>query len=230
MADVLWPYLRWPLHSRTRLLGCLLALALVFVGAAQAGSSPNHRPDMTTPVKSEVRRVVYPTTAVVATPPVPSPIPSTPSTSTAEPDPADVALRFVRAWAQPGQTPGQWRQDMVALAQPGFLRLLARSSPADVPASEVVGPAVRVSNGPGVREYVVLTDVGTVRVTLLHEDRRWKVSAIAAPEPWIPIPAPVPTRVVAPSPSATGAVSPAVTASSSASSTPRQQSGSAEQQ
>ncbi len=184
MAEVLWPYMRWPLHSRTRFLGCLLALAFLAVVGAQARPAPEVRIAKVAAAMPSVQPAVVVTSRStgVATRSVPRPTAWPSSTPQATAEVANVALRFVQAWARPEEEARRWREGMADLVHPAFLQLLKRSNPAEVPASAVPGPAALVAAGPAVREYVVLTDVGTVRVTLVKEDGRWQVSAIAAPE------------------------------------------------
>jgi hypothetical protein len=101
-----------------------------------------------------------------------------PSLSAGGPDAATVATRFVTAWLKhTGVTGDQWRAGLTPHATPALMAKLAQTDPAGVPASQVVGQ-VRVVSHEAVVEALVPVNGGTVTLTLVVRDGRWKVDGI----------------------------------------------------
>jgi hypothetical protein len=104
--------------------------------------------------------------------------PAQPSVSAGGPDPTMVATRFVTAWlAHNGVTGEQWRAALTPNATPGLMAKLKDTDPAGVPANQVVGQ-VQIVNHDAVVEAAIPVNGGTVTLTLVLRDGRWKVDGI----------------------------------------------------
>jgi hypothetical protein len=141
-------------------------------GAAQRNQVGPELPPVSTPAAADASQgddsVAQPSDAPTARP----------SLSAGAPDPATVATRFVTAWLKhTGVTGDQWRAALTPNATPALMAKLAQTDPAGVPASQVVGE-VRVVTHDAVAEALVPVNGGTVTLTLVVRDGRWKVDGI----------------------------------------------------
>jgi hypothetical protein len=101
-----------------------------------------------------------------------------PSVSPGTPNPATVAGRFITAWLKhTGVSGDQWRAGLLPNATPSLMSKLKDTDPADVPASQLTGEVQTVSRG-GVVEATAPVNGGTVTLTLVVRDGRWKVDGV----------------------------------------------------
>ncbi|MEV6925534.1 hypothetical protein AB0M46_13690 [Dactylosporangium sp. NPDC051485] len=86
---------------------------------------------------------------------------------------------FVTAWARPDLPASDWHATVAPLAVPAYANKLSTVDPSRVPATRVTGPAVTVSATASAVLLDVPTDAGTVRVSVVLQDRRWLVDDLA---------------------------------------------------
>jgi hypothetical protein len=88
-----------------------------------------------------------------------------------------VAAGFAAAWVRSDLGAAQWLKGIVGFCEPGFAAKLASVDPANVPAHRVTGKP-RAVRAPANRsaQYAIATDEGTLTVTLVDLNGRWRVS------------------------------------------------------
>jgi hypothetical protein len=127
------------------------------------------------------------TSAPIATatpPPTPAPaVGTSPAAAGGDSSPAEVAVRFVTAWARPDLPVEAWQTDVIALATPQFGAQLRTVDPRNVPARSVTGPATLTSATDVAATVTVPTDTGPVVVDLAVMGTTWQVSALAPAGP-----------------------------------------------
>ena len=104
------------------------------------------------------------------------PVEDTPSA--AVPPDADAlaaVLGFATAWARPDLSTEQWATEIQPWCTPRFGALLSHVSPARIPARQITGKPTLTAQEPAARTYSVATDTGTLAVTVIPHDGRWKV-------------------------------------------------------
>jgi hypothetical protein len=199
------PVWQWPLRSPARLIGCLVVLAVIVVGANAAfgllpgrsssaggvfdsptGSvapTPPARALPTTPPAGEPTRL----------PPVPELTPRTLPLSKAPPAALTVATRWTQAWARhPADgTTATWVNGLRPYTTDEYLDVLATVDPANVPATRVTGPARAVLVSPSSVRVEVPTDAVRLVVLVVNTGTDWRVAGYdRAPGPETP-PTPV---------------------------------------
>jgi hypothetical protein len=176
--EALAPLLRWPLHSPRRLaalVGALVGLVSL-LAAVRPAAVAEEAPSSST---ASTSRPATSTTALPTSDTASSPGPAD------RVSPADVAVRFVTAWARPDLPVQQWQEDVIALATPEFGAQLRTVGPGNVPAQHVLGPALTETTTEIAAAVTVPTDAGPVLVDLAFMGTRWQVSGLtpAGPPP-----------------------------------------------
>ena len=175
----------WPLRSPKHLVGAVVLAAVVLTGIGFALPNPPP-PERSTSSSSqraaEAERQAHP--RPVAAPPTAAAPPSVsvPNTPPPQvpPDPAGVALveQWGHLWAD--HPPGTDRQRWAARLQPftseEFQPLMGSVDPANVPASQVTGPATPVRSTPGSMDVRLPTNAGDITVRLIKEPAGWRVA------------------------------------------------------
>jgi hypothetical protein len=107
-----------------------------------------------------------------------------PSEPTPSEDPSTTAAAFARSWIRHDLPQDKWWAQLLPLCTHQYAPLLRTQQVVDVPAQRVTGPpkAVETQND-GSTTYALETDAGSLHVTLIPQDGRWKVltSAFYAP-------------------------------------------------
>ena len=179
--EALVPAVRWPLHSPRRLAVLLAALVVLIwlfgtlrpTAAADPGPASTMNP---TPLPSSSVSNTMPSSMVPPVAPVTSSTPP-PGPAPASAGSAEVATRFVTAWARPDLPVQQWQADLIPLATADFAAQLRTVFPANVPARSVSGQATVGSVSELAASVTVPTDAGPVLVQLAVIRDTWRVSA-----------------------------------------------------
>lgn len=183
------PLWQWPLRSPARLIGCLVVLAAVVVGAnaafgllpGRSGANNGVLGSSTGSVAPTPARAL-PTTAPAGEPtrlpPVPELTPETLPPSKAPPAALAVATRWTQAWARhPADgTTTTWVNGLRPYTTDEYLGLLATVDPANVPATRVTGPARAVLVSPSSVRVEVPTDVVRLVVLVVNTGTDWRVA------------------------------------------------------
>lgn len=185
---VLWemvgPVLRWPMRSRTRFFG-LLALVVVIVWLISKATGDTSTTTQQAP--SQAAATAAPSAASMATAaPTPTQSPQAAQTGAegsqggSSLTPAQLASRFVAAWAHPKLSQAQWWAG-VSAADPdeGFAQALSQTDPSTIPASKVIGkPQVIAASSSLVRVKVRTNGPAVIVVLTPGEVGGWTVSNI----------------------------------------------------
>ena len=139
-----------------------------------------------------------PPPAAASTATAPAPTGPDPAAATATPndggtvsqaptaDPADVAAKFITAWASrgPAEPVGPWLDRMRPYAGPPLLSELAMTAPGAIQAHQVTGPARTVNAGQYGAQVTVPVDAGPVPLCgLVNDGTGWKVTTLDAVDP-----------------------------------------------
>jgi hypothetical protein len=107
------------------------------------------------------------------------PAPKPPITSPGTSSPQAVAAAFAAAWLHhTGVTATGWRAALAQYATDRLSGELAQADPQTVPADRVTGAVTLVDHATTYVEADVPTDAGTLVLSLLATDGRWRVDAI----------------------------------------------------
>ncbi|MBO0876790.1 MAG: hypothetical protein J2P19_25730 [Pseudonocardia sp.] len=183
------PLWQWPLRSPARLIGCLVLLAAVLVGANAAfGLFPGRSTSggvfgspsgsvTPTPLPRSLP-TNGPTGEPTRLPPVPELTPETLPLSKAPPAALTVATRWTQAWARhPADgTTATWVNGLRPYTTDEYLGVLATVDPANVPATRVTGPARAVLVSPSSVRVEVPTDVVRLVVLVVNTGAEWRVA------------------------------------------------------
>lgn len=116
---------------------------------------------------------------------LPEPLPSPTWDESARTDATAAATAVMEVFADPGADPGDWWVALSPLLAPTAAAAYANTDPANVPASEITGPARQVEESSAYLAPVeVPTDVGTYLVLLSREGQGspWLAEKITPPE------------------------------------------------
>jgi hypothetical protein len=174
---------RWPLHSPGRLASVVAVMvALVWLFAAVRPGAVAEQASSTSAVTSSPMVTSSATTAATSTP---APVSTTMTSSDAEiaGSPAEVAGRFVGAWARPDLPVEAWQADLLPLATPEFGAQLRTVDPSNVPARSVTGAAAGGSLTALSATVTVPTDAGLIVVELAVMGEAWLVSGLSPAGP-----------------------------------------------
>jgi hypothetical protein len=104
-------------------------------------------------------------TIVTKTPPEPEP----------SADPSATAATFAHAWTRHDLSQDQWWALLLPLCTHQYAPLIRTQQLGDVPARRVTSPPRAVATHQQSTTYVVETDAGSLHITLIPQDGRWKV-------------------------------------------------------
>lgn len=206
--DVVAPVIRWPLYSPLRLITVLSVMVLAGIGAAQisdgaAGEGGAQSPSSGSTMSVASGTPATPLSSVGSTPTATasgdcSTCAQTPATSSTPTNTSSTlgassttgaaaasaaAEAFTVAWAQPRLPQPQWFAGVRDYLSPQFAQSMQYTTPDQVPASKVTGPARPFQLEPSPENptsgtYLVPTDAGDMRVTLTLIEGRWLIGSI----------------------------------------------------
>ncbi|WP_064745372.1 hypothetical protein [Pseudonocardia acaciae] len=189
---------QWPLRSPARLIGCLVVLAALVIGANAAfgllpartggtgvfGSDPSGSVTPTPPAGALPN--AQPRNEPTRLPPVPELTPETLPLSKAPPAALTVATRWTQAWAKhpaDGAT-ATWVNGLRPYTTDEYLAVLSTVDTANVPATKVTGAARAVLVSPRSVRVEVPTDAVRLVVLVVNTGTEWRVAGYdRAPDP-----------------------------------------------
>ncbi len=185
----------WPLRSPRHLIGAIVGLIILATAVAIGlshlhGTSTTHAGGSTNPSFSDGFGAA-PTTS--AAPPVAPPpasgitepstrLTSPPETPTSAP-PAPQALEVVQEWGQAwvnhpvGMTNPEWLAQLQPYTEPEFLPQLGSVNLANIPATQVTGPASSITSYTSSVVALLPTNGGNLQITVVSTPQGWQVSA-----------------------------------------------------
>ncbi|HEX3780866.1 MAG TPA: hypothetical protein VHX38_14455 [Pseudonocardiaceae bacterium] len=181
----------WPLRSPRHLVGAIVGLIVIAIAVAIGLShlhsgSTNHSADFTNPSFSSIANAP-PSSQVLAPPAAGTSEPTTrlaspPETPSSAP-PAPEALQVVQEWGQAwvnhpvGMTNQQWLAQLQPYTEPEFLPQLASVNLANIPATQVTGPASSITSYTSSVVALLPTNGGNLQITVVSTPQGWQVSA-----------------------------------------------------
>jgi hypothetical protein len=181
----------WPLRSPRHLVGAIVIVIVVAIAVA-IGIARIHPSSPTTHTASPAAsstQVPPPTSGSVNTnapPPTNAAEPSTrisapPETPVSAP-PAPAALQVVEAWGNAwvnhpvNMTSQQWMAQLQPYTEPEILPQLATVNLANIPATQVTGPATAITSYTSSVVALLPTNGGNLQVTVVSTPQGWQVS------------------------------------------------------
>jgi hypothetical protein len=182
----------WPLRSPRHLVGAIVILVVVAIAVA-IGIARIHPSSPSTPTAS-------PTGPFTAAPPVPTSgsvnTNAPPSTNSAEPSTrlstapetpvsapaAPAALQVVQEWGAAwvnhpvSMTSQQWLAQLQPYTEPEILPQLATVDLANIPATQVTGPATSINSYTSSVVALLPTNGGNLQITVVSTPQGWQVS------------------------------------------------------
>lgn len=179
-----WP-LRSPRHLVMTLIGFVAAATLIgiavprVVGSASPSGAVAASSSGQVPSQVGTQVGVLPTGAAVSTVPTRLPSPTaTPSSAPPSQDALAVAEKWGRAWVNhpQGISNAQWLAQLKPFTTDEFLPVMNSVDPANVPASQVTGPATATKSFTSSVEVTLPTNGGTLKLTVVSTPQGWRVA------------------------------------------------------
>jgi hypothetical protein len=181
----------WPLRSPRHLVGAIVGLIVIAIAVAIGlshlhSTSATNSANLTNPASTTV---AAPATSQALAPPAVSGstqpstrIASPPETPTTAP-PAPQALQVVQEWGEAwvnhpvGMTNQAWLGQLAPYTEPEFLPQLSSVNLANIPATQVTGPASAISSYTSSVVALLPTNGGNLQITVVSTPQGWQVSA-----------------------------------------------------
>jgi hypothetical protein len=179
----------WPLRSPRHLVGAIVGLIIIAIAvtiaishlrppahATTSGNSSSFGGGATASATSQA--VAPPVSGIQLTTRLASP-PETPSSA----PPAPQALLVVQEWGQAwvnhpvGMTNQAWLAQLQPYTEPEFLPQLATVNLANIPATQVTGPATSITSYTSSVVALLPTNGGNLQITVVSTPQGWQVSA-----------------------------------------------------
>jgi hypothetical protein len=102
----------------------------------------------------------------------------TPTSAAPAPEALEVATRWAKAWVShpEGITSEQWLAGLAPYTTEEYLAVMATVDPANVPATEVTGPAGATNSFTSSVKATVPTNGGTLVITVISTPQGWRVA------------------------------------------------------
>jgi hypothetical protein len=181
----------WPLRSPRHLVGAIVIVivAAIAVAIGIARIHPSSSPTHTASPAASSTQAPAPAAGSISTnsaPPTNSAEPSTrlstPQETPVSAPPAPAALQVVEAWGNAwvnhpvNMTSQQWLAQLQPYTEPEILPQLATIDLANIPATQVTGPATSITSYTSSVVALLPTNGGNLQITVVSTPQGWQVS------------------------------------------------------
>jgi hypothetical protein len=169
----------WPLSSPLRLavtavvvVALVVAVSFALGGRASSSGDPAAAPAPTTLTRAPS------SAAPTALPPVSALTPTTLPLSSAPPEALQVAANWAAAWVNhpAGVTNQVWVNGLTPFTTSEYVGTLAGVDPANIPSTQVTGPARATEVSPRTVDVTVPTDAVALAITVVQTESGWRVA------------------------------------------------------